>query len=91
MSSERPRNARYVPSSGKRIFTDEDILEILGFEKREIVRYNIEVYRDQKESLQRVCDLYEQRTGKKLAAGTLLRSVLDSFLPHALEVLDTLP
>jgi hypothetical protein len=50
-------------------------------------RASFEIYTDQKEDIQLVCDLYEAETGRKLSASRLIREVLDSFLPTALKAL----
>jgi hypothetical protein len=76
----------YKKQTGKpRIHSERDIHALLAFDKRPTERYSFEIYIDQKEDIQRVCEQYEQSTGKKLSASRLIREVLDYFLPGALE------
>lgn len=62
-----------------------DVESILAVNKRKTERYSFEVYTDQKEDIQLLCDMYEQTTGKKLSASRLIREVLDTFLPEAIK------
>lgn len=88
--SERPeRKNRSVKARKKpRVYSKEAIHSVLAFDKRETERYSFEIYSDQKQDIQRVCDLYEQATGKKLSASRLIREVLDTFLPDALKTFE---
>jgi hypothetical protein len=89
-TSERPeRKNRSVKARKKpRVYSKEDIHSVLAVDKRATERYSFEIYSDQKQDIQRVCDLYEQATGKKLSASRLIREVLDTFLPDALKTFE---
>lgn len=67
-----------------RVYSDKDIRSLLEERKRQTERYSFEIFTDQKQDIETLRDLYEQRTGKKLSASRLIREVLDSFLPEAL-------
>lgn len=83
--SKPERNSR---TKKPRMYSERDIQALLVVEKREIVRYSFEAYADQKDDIQRVCDLYKQSTGHYLSASRLLREVLDSFLPGAIKAFE---
>ena len=70
------------------IRSERDIHALLAVEKRDTERYSFEIYTDQKEDIQHVCNLYEASTGKKLSASRFIREVLDYVLPGALEAFD---
>lgn len=76
--------------SGKKshIYSERDIQAVLAVEKRATERYSFEIYSDQKEDIQQICDLYEAATNKKLSASRLIREVLDSFIPDALKTFE---
>ena len=85
-----PRENDRKRRTGKpRIHSERDIHALLAIDKRSTERYSFEIYIDQKEDIQRVCDLYEKSTGKKLSASRLIREVLDYFLPGALEAFES--
>ncbi len=72
-----------------RIYSDQDIRSVLAIEKRATKRYSFEIYVDQIEDIQRICELYEEANpGKKLSASRLIREVLDSFLSDALKAFE---
>lgn len=82
------RNSRTRSRTKKpKLYSERDITALLANDKRRTERYSFEIYSDQKEDIQVVCDLYEERTGEKLSASRLIREVLDSFLPGALKAL----
>jgi len=69
-----------------RIYSERDIQSVLTLEKRATKRYSFEIYVDQIDDIQRVCELYEEANpDKKLSASRLIREVLDSFLSDALK------
>lgn len=72
-----------------KVFSQRDVQAVLEVDKRQTERYSFEIYSDQKDDIQQVCDLYEKATGKKLSASRLIREVLDTFLPDALKTFDT--
>ena len=71
-----------------KVFSHKDVQAVLAIEKRQTQRYSFEIYSDQKDDIQAICDLYEQANGKKLSASRLIREVLDTFLPDALETFE---
>lgn len=84
------RNSRTNSRTKKpKLYSERDITALLANDKRRTERYSFEIYSDQKEDIQAVCDLYEERTGEKLSASRLIREVLDSFLPGALNALSS--
>lgn len=87
-SSTRAKVNRNTRSKKPRIYSEKNIQALLAVDKRETVRYSFEAYVDQKEDVERVCDLYEEATGKKLSASRLMRELLDSFLPGAIKTFD---
>jgi hypothetical protein len=88
-SEKGERKNRSVKARKKpRVYSKEDIVSVLAVDKRETERYSFEIYSDQKQDIQRVCDLYEKATGKKLSASRLIREVLDTFLPDALKTFE---
>ena len=92
-SKKRPDKAigkgeRIKGSKKSRIYSDRDIQAVLAVEKRATERYSFEIYSDQKEDIQQICDLYEAATQKKLSASRLIREVLDSFIPDALKAFE---
>jgi hypothetical protein len=66
-------------------YSEQDIHTLLANDKRETTRYSFEIYLDQRDDIQDICDRYEELTGKKLSASRLLREVIDDFLPDALK------
>lgn len=84
------RKNRSVKARKKpRVYSKEDIHSVLAIDKRATERYSFEIYSDQKEDIQQICELYEQATGKKLSASRLIREVLDTFLPDALKTFES--
>jgi hypothetical protein len=81
----RPKTVRNERTKKPRVYSGRDIEALLALDKRPSERYSFEIYSDQKEDIQRVCELYEQKTGQHLSASRLIREVLDSFLPGALK------
>jgi hypothetical protein len=67
------------------VFSQKDVQAVLAIDKRQTERYSFEIFSDQKDDIQQICDLYEAATGKKLSASRLIREVLDTFLPDALK------
>lgn len=89
-SEKVERKNRSVKARKKpRVYSKEDIHSVLAIDKRETERYSFEIYSDQKQDIQIICDLYEQATGKKLSASRLIREVLDTFLPDALKTFES--
>lgn len=79
------RNTRTVSRTKKpKLYSERDITALLASDKRRTERYSFEIFSDQKEDIQTICDLYEDRVGEKLSASRLIREVLDSFIPGAL-------
>lgn len=88
----RDKTERQNRSTSRRkpkVFSQKDIQAVLEVDKRATERYSFEIYTDQKDDIQEVCDKYEKATGKKLSASRLIREVLDTFLPDALKTFDT--
>lgn len=83
------KNDKVKRSRKNHIYSERDIHSVLAIEKRATERYSFEIYSDQKEDIQRISDLYEAATGKKLSASRLIREVLDSFIPDALKALSS--
>jgi hypothetical protein len=83
--NEHNNTVRENRTEKRGVYTDEDVIGLLRQERRETERYSFEIYTDQKEDVQRVCDLYREKFGGYLSASRLIREVLDSFLPQALE------
>jgi hypothetical protein len=79
------------PNRGRKqcIYSERDIQSVLALEKRATKRYSFEIYVDQIDDIQRICELYEEANpDKKLSASRLIREVLDSFLSDALKVFE---
>jgi len=72
-----------------KVFSSKDVQAVLEIDKRATERYSFEIYSDQKDDIQQVCDLYEKVTGNKLSASRLIREVLDTFLPDALKTFES--
>jgi hypothetical protein len=70
------------------IYSEQAVRSVLAVEKRETVRYSFEIYIDQKEDIERICEMYEEAVEKKLSASRLIREVLDSFIPDALKTFE---
>jgi len=90
-SKQRQETVRTKRSTSRRkpkVFSSKDVQAVLESDKRETERYSFEIYSDQKEDIQQICDLYEKATGKKLSASRLIREVLDTFLPDALKTFE---
>ncbi|HYU74865.1 MAG TPA: hypothetical protein VEL31_19530 [Ktedonobacteraceae bacterium] len=90
-SSEKAIQKRDRPSREKkaRIYSERDIQSVLAIEKRATKRYSFEIYVDQVDDIQRICELYEEANpDKKLSASRLIREVLDSFLSDALKAFE---
>lgn len=85
---ETDRKNRSTPRRKPKVFSSKDVQAVLELDKRQTERYSFEIYSDQKEDIQAICDLYEQATGKKLSASRLIREVLDTFLPDALKTFE---
>ncbi len=86
--SEKVIQKRDRPSRGKKphIYSERDIRSVLAIEKRATKRYSFEIYVDQIDDIQHICELYEEANpDKKLSASRLIREVLDSFLSDALK------
>jgi hypothetical protein len=83
---ERPN--RSTSRRKPKVFSSKDVQAILEVDKRATERYSFEIYSDQKDDIQQLCDLYEQATGTKLSASRLIREVLDTFLPDALKTFE---
>lgn len=81
----RSKTVRNERTKKPRVYSGRDIEALLALDKRPSERYSFEIYSDQKEDIQRVCELYEEKTGQHLSASRLIREVLDSFLPGALK------
>jgi hypothetical protein len=88
VKNTQQENVRKRRTGKPRIHSERDIHALLAIDKRLTERYSFEIYTDQKEDIQRVCDRYEKSTGKKLSASRLIREVLDYFLPGALEAFE---
>ena len=82
------RRNRSTSRRKSKVFSSRDVQAILEIDKRATERYSFEIYSDQKEDIQQICDLYEKATGKKLSASRLIREVLDTFLPDALKTFE---
>lgn len=82
------RGNRSTSRRKPKVFSSKDIQAVLEVDKRATERYSFEIYSDQKDDIQQVCDKYEEATGKKLSASRLIREVLDTFLPDALKTFD---
>ncbi len=81
VSPDRPNRVRK-----QRIYSERDIQSVLAIEKRATKRYSFEIYVDQIDDIQHICELYEEANpDKKLSASRLIREVLDSFLSDALK------
>src|SRR5438034_766915 len=63
---ETDRKNRSTSRRKPKVFSSKDVQAVLELDKRETERYSFEIYSDQKEDIQAICDLYEQATGKKL-------------------------
>lgn len=87
--SETERTKRSTSRRKPKVFSSKDVQAVLESDKRETERYSFEIYSDQKDDIQAICDLYEQATGKKLSASRLIREVLDTFLPDALKTFES--
>lgn len=85
---ETVRINRSTSRKKPKVFSSKDVQAILEINKRATERYSFEIYSDQKEDIQQICDLYEKATGKKLSASRLIREVLDTFLPDALKTFE---
>jgi hypothetical protein len=85
VQNSRDKTVRNNRTKKPRIYSERDITALLANDKRRTERYSFEIFSDQKEDIQEVCNLYEERTGQKLSASRLIREVLDSFLPGALK------
>src|ERR1041385_8733539 len=85
---ETERKKRSTSRRKPKVFSSKDVQAVLELDKRQTERYSFEIYSDQKEDIQVICDLYEQATGKKLSASRLIREVLDTFLPDALKTFE---
>lgn len=83
------RTNRSTSRRKPKVFSQKDIQAVLEVDKRATERYSFEIYSDQKEDIQQVCDQYEKVTGKKLSASRLIREVLDTFLPDALKTFES--
>src|SRR5450755_2265370 len=91
--NKRTENSNQINDRSKRerkssIYSEQDIQSLLAARQRAKERYSFEIYTDQKEDIQRICELYETSTGKKLSASRLIREVLESFIPDALKAFD---
>jgi hypothetical protein len=86
---ETARTNRSTSRRKPKVFSTKDVQAVLESDKRETERYSFEIYSDQKDDIQTICDLYEQATGKKLSASRLIREVLDTFLPDALKTFES--
>ncbi len=87
-SSDRAiQKKEYINRKRKpRIYSERDIHSVLTLEKRATKRYSFEIYVDQIDDIQHICELYEEANpDKKLSASRLIREVLDSFLSDALK------
>ena len=90
-SSDRAMQKKeYISRKRKpRIYSERDIQSVLTLEKRATKRYSFEIYVDQIDDIQRICELYEEANpDKKLSASRLIREVLDSFLSDALKAFE---
>lgn len=87
-NSETERINRSTSRRKPKVFSSKDVQAVLELDKRQTERYSFEIYSDQKEDIQDICDLYEKATGKKLSASRLIREVLDTFLPDALKTFE---
>src|SRR6266581_2884595 len=86
---ETARINRSTSRRKPKVFSSKDVQAVLESDKRETERYSFEIYSDQREDIQAICDLYEKVTGKKLSASRLIREVLDTFLPDALKTFES--
>ena len=77
-NSETERTKRSTSRRKPKVFSSKDVQAVLESDKRETERYSFEIYSDQKDDIQQICDLYEGATGKKLSASRLIREVLDT-------------
>jgi outer membrane biosynthesis protein TonB len=86
---ETDHKNRSTPRRKPKVFSSKDVQAVLESDKRQTERYSFEIYSDQKQDIQQVCDFYEHATGKKLSASRLIREVLDTFLPDALKTFES--
>jgi|SRR5882762_863038 len=87
-NSETARINRSTSRRKPKVFSSKDVQAVLESDKRQTERYSFEIYSDQREDIQAICDLYEKATGNKLSASRLIREVLDTFLPDALKTFE---